>query len=204
MTFGEFLDQFDEGARSRLAALGFRRARPDSWTRRVGDELQVFWFQKHSSQAALCVNIGAHYAFLPKAGVEAALDGDDIHQVECEIKLRLTTDESTGDQWWPVAEVSVTVLAELLPTRGLTILNRYALAGPVSHLKPGDVESGSLGALSSLTKVRACLLLARLHEHAGDRTLTAEFATLGIKVAGMAVGPKKALRDILQRVTPSA
>ena len=60
---------------------------------------------------------------------------------------------------------------------------------------------GNIDILSSLTKVRACLLLSRMHEKLGNREKCIEFANLGIKLAGMAVGPKKALKDILSRLS---
>ena len=62
-----------------------------------------------------------------------------------------------------------------------------------------NIEAGNLGMLSSLTTVKACLFLARLHERLGNRSKCIEAATIGLKLAGMAVGPKKALKDILKR-----
>ena len=69
----------------------------------------------------------------------------------------------------------------------------------IENLEAKDIESENAGLLRSVTKVRACLLLARIHEQAGRREECIEVARLGLKLAGMAVGPKKALKDILSR-----
>jgi len=45
----------------------------------------------------------------------------------------------------------------------------------------------------------ACLLLACIHEHLGNREKCMEAATVGLKHVGMKVGAKKALKDILKR-----
>jgi hypothetical protein len=39
-----------------------------------------------------------------------------------------------------------------------------------------------------------------MHERFGNREKCVETAAIGIKLAGMAVGPKKALKDILKRI----
>jgi len=69
----------------------------------------------------------------------------------------------------------------------------------LASMEAKDIEEGNLGLLASMTKVRACLLLARIQEQLGNRDKCIEFATLGVKLAGMAVGPKKALKGILRR-----
>jgi len=201
--FAAFLSLADAALQSCMGNAGFRRSRAGTWSRRSGDDLNVIWLQKHSSDPSFCVNLGVHYTFLPKAGIEAPLS-DEIEHADCEIKLRLTAKPATKDQWWPLSIDAATEVANLTAERGFEIFESYRLAGPIAALEIKDIENGSLGILSSLTKVRACLLLDRIHERLGDRDKCREAATLGVKLAGMAVGPKKALKDILKRGDQSA
>jgi hypothetical protein len=73
------------------------------------------------------------------------------------------------------------------------------LEGAISKLEAKDLEESMPTLLASLTKVRAALLLARMHEYLGNRTKAIDAANFGIKISGSAVGPKKAMRDILKR-----
>ena len=147
------------------------------------------------------MNLGIHYTFLPKAGTEAPLGGDVIEFFDCEVKLRLTAQSAEKDQWWPLAFESLNEIANLMRNRGLPIFDSYRLDGPIAEMEARDIEDGNPGLLSSLTKVRACLLLARMHERLGNHNKCMEFVKTGIKLAGMAVGPKKALKDILKRLS---
>ena len=199
MTFTEFLTVADAALQQSLGSAGFRRVNAETWSLRDADELNVVWLQKHSSEPSFCVNLGVHYAFLPKAGTETPLTGDHIEQPDCEIKLRLTSDPLVKDQWWPLVRENADEVARLLISRGQPIFDSYRITGPISVMDAKAIEIGNSGILSALTKVRACLLLARLHEHLGNLNECVEAATIGIKLAGMAVGPKKALKDILKR-----
>jgi hypothetical protein len=199
MTFIDFLTMADAVLKRPLENADFQRVAPGLWNFRKGDDLNVIWLQEHSSQPLLCVNLGIHYTFLPKAGTETPFTGDYVEQPDCEIKLRLTSEPSAKDQWWPIALEAADEVANLVSHRALAIFDPYRLAGPISSMEAEDIEAGNLGMLSSLTKVRACLLLARIHERLGNRTKCVDAATIGIRLAGMAVGPKKALKEILQR-----
>ena len=116
------------------------------------------------------------------------------------MKLRLTDQTVDNDQWWPIATSSIDQVVKLVSRRALPVFDSYRIDGPVAAMSGEDVENGHLGLLASMTKVRACLLLARLQERLGNRDKCIEAATVGLRVAGMAVGPKKALKEILARV----
>ena len=73
-----------------LTSAGFRRAAAGTWNRRRDEELNVIQLQEHSTEKSFCVNLGIHYTFLPQAGTEAPLDGDQIEVPDCELKFRLT------------------------------------------------------------------------------------------------------------------
>lgn len=199
MTFNELQQVADAAMREALNGAGFRRAAAGTWNRRKGDELNVLQLQKHSGNELFCVNLGVHFTFLPKAGTEAPLDGDHIEFPDCELKLRLTDRASARDQWWPIAVSSVDQLTDLVYSRGLPILDSYRLDGPIAALDGASIEQGRSGLLSSITKVRACLLLSRVHERLGNHDKCVEAARIGLTLAGMAAGPKKALKDILTR-----
>lgn len=203
MNFKELQRAEDAAMSEVLTDAGFRRAAAGLWNRRRGDELNVIQLQKHSVKASFCVNLGVHYTFLPKAGIEAALDLDFIEAVDCEIKLRLSEQDAIKDQWWPMVASSVDHVAHLVRRRGFPVFDSYRLDGPISTLDGTRIGSGNSGILSSMTKVRACLLLARMHEHQGNNRECIEFATIGIELAGMGVGPRKALREILRRLGQS-
>lgn len=203
MTFIELQQGFDSSLREILVTAGFEHLSAGTWHRRRGDERNVIHLQMRSSRESFCVNLGIHYDFLPKAALESPLDHEQIELVDCELRLRLTDQPENLDQWWPIATTSLAPVVELVRTRGLSIFDSYRLDGPIAAMHGKRIEAGDLGLLASMTKVRSCLLLARMHECLGNRDRSIEAAEIGIRLAGMAVGPKKALRDVLSRVSKS-
>ena len=199
MTFEELQAVADAAMSEALTNSDFRRIAAGTWNRRRGDELNVIQLQEHSTKEFFCVNLGVHYTFLPKAGTDASLDVDRVELPDCELKLRLTDQAGASDRWWPIAASSVGQVADLVCSRGLPRFNAYGLDGPIAAMDGTSIESGDSGLLASMTRVRACLLLARMHEHFGNRDKSVETAKVGIRLAGMAVGPKKALKEILRR-----
>lgn len=103
MNFAALKKAEDDALGASLKASGFQRIAAGTWNRRVGDELNVIQLQPHSVEQSFCVNLGIHYMFLPKAGTEAPLDGDQIDIHDCELKLRLTDESGTSDKWWPMS-----------------------------------------------------------------------------------------------------
>lgn len=202
MTFNELQQAADAAMNETLTSVGFRRTAPGTWNRRRGYELNVVQLQKQSAAETFCVNLGVHYGFLPKAGTEAPLQSDQIELPDCELKLRLTERPVDRDQWWPISETSIAQVADLVMSRGLSVFDAYRVDGELSTMTGKSIESGNPGLLAPITKVRACLLLARLNEHLGNKEKCIEAASIGVKLAGMAVGPKKALKDILRRCGP--
>jgi hypothetical protein len=204
MNFEELEQAVDAAMGQALTNAGFHRVSAGLWNRRRGDELNVIQLQDHSSEPTFSVNLGMHYAFLPRTGTESPLDGDQLEAPDCELKFRLTDRDAVNDQWWPISVTSVGQVAALIDSRVLPVFDSYRLDGPIAALEGKCVENGNAAPLASMTKVRACLLLARMYEHSGHRDKSIEAATIGIKLAGMAVGPKKALKEILKRLGPPA
>lgn len=194
----EFLSCADALLQTILGDVGFQRVEAGEWNRRRGEEIHVVWIQKHSTEASVCVNLGVHFSFLPKVGSESCPLNEGVKLPDCEIKVRLTEDSNARDQWWPISNDSVQRIAALIGSRGLVVLDAYQLGGGIESISVRDVEAGRLGPLLGMTRVRACLFLARLHQHLGNRVTCIEIAEFGIKIAGVAVGPKVALRQILR------
>ena len=199
MDFKELRQILDVTVSEALTGEGFRRTSAGTWSRRRGDELNVIQLQEHSIEKTFCVNLGVHYIFLPKAGVEAPLDDENIEIFDCELKFRLTDYDGVNDQWWMIAASSVERVAQLIYKRGLFVFDLYKLDGPISKMDGKDIEGDNPGLLASITKVRACLLLSRMYEHLGNYNKCIEVAEVGVRLAGMAVGPRKVLKNILRR-----
>ena len=113
--------------------------------------------------------------------------------------LRLTSNPADKDQWWTFTDSAVKEVSCLLMERVYNLFDQFRLEGLADEFSPSDVEAGNLGVLNALTKVNACLLLARVHDRLGNTANCIQFATNGLNVAGMAVGPKKALKELLKR-----
>ncbi len=200
MNISEFRSVLSQRLQGVLKQSGFRETDSGTFVRKNDThEISVIWIQKHSSESKVCVNLGVHYDFLPKVGSSEFVEGDDITQPDCEIKKRLTPDPSQNDYWWSLGAVEADEIARLVDESALPYFGQYALDSEIGSIIPGQFEGDLPALLSSLTKVRACLLMARIYEIKGEPSLASEFAKLGIKVAGMAVGPKKVLKEILKR-----
>lgn len=198
MNFKELQKVVDIVMGKDLMAAGFQWISAGTWSRNCGDELNVVQLQKHSTKEEFCVNLGVYYAFLPKSGIEAPLDSRNIELLDCELKFRLTDQDIIKDQWWPIIQSSVDEIVEIMNRRGFQVFDLFRLDGPIAKINVESIENGDYGLLSSLTNVRACLLLARIHQYLGNRDACIQFAQMGIRAAGRAVGPRKALMDILK------
>lgn len=200
MNISEFRNVLNPLLQEELAQIGFREIDSSTFVRKTDThELYVIWVQKHSSESKVCVNLGVHYDFLPKVGTSEAVEGNDIAQPDCEIKKRLTPDPSKNDYWWSFGKAEANEITGLITESALPYFDQYTLNGDIGEIVPEQFDGNLPILLSSLTKVRACLLMARIYEVTGKPAQAAEFARLGIKAAGMAVGPKKALKEILRR-----
>jgi len=198
MNFAELRKAMDAAMTGGLIEAGLRRIKAGTWNRCSGEELNVIQFQKHSSGKSFCVNLGIHYAFLPTVGAETPADREKIAIADCELRFRLTDQAAVNDQWWPIAPSSVAPVAELVRDRGLPSFASYRLDGAIMTMEGAEVENGNPGLLASMTKGRACLLLARMHQHLGNREKCVEAAEIGLKLVGpMAAGPRKAFKNIL-------
>jgi hypothetical protein len=195
MEFTELQAAFNKTIADQLASQGFLLSNSGVLLRARGVVIEVVQLQRQSEVDLFCVNLGLFYTFLPLA---AALDFEKIDIADCDIRLRLTTQDEKSDQWWAISSRSIQEVATLMIRRGVSVFDRYSLE-VLRSISVKSVEEGTCVTLASITKVRACLLLATLHDHIGNRDLCIEFANAGIRLAGMAVGPKKILKELLKR-----
>jgi hypothetical protein len=199
MDFQGFLKHLVKLMGPALSHAGFQYLGSGLWNRFIGQTINIIWIQKQSTKPVCCVNLGIHYRFLPEAGTEKVLTSEKLDLPSCEIKLRLTADPAQADQWWPFSPQTSETIRDLIIDRAFNIFDSYKLEGEISKLEAKDLEESMPSLLASLTKVRAALLLARIHEHLGNRAKAIDAANFGINIGGSAVGPKKAMRDILKR-----
>lgn len=199
MTYSDLLKKVDREAQTTLAPVGFAQRGEGVWKRLDGEHLNLVALQKKSSGQSFCVNLGMHFSFIPKNGSSECPAGDQIEQTECLIMFRLTKSATDKDQWWDFTENAVQEVSHLLRDRVSNLFEQFRLDKLASEIKPSAIEVGNLGVLDDLTKVSACLLLAKIHERLSNTAECIEFALSGLKVAGMAVGPKKVFKDLLKR-----
>ena len=199
--------QFDELRRAirlkmgeSLKDAGFLYNRPGSWSRLKDNDINVIHLQKHSFNNSFCVNLGVHYLFLIEIENSPRLNAPKLSIIDCELRFRLTDRDSEKDQWWPITGPSIDSVADIFYRRGLCIFDKYKLSGSISTLDAKIIENEESHILSSIPKIRAFLLLAYMHEYLGNREKCIEAASIGISCAGMAVGPKKTLTNILRRI----
>lgn len=119
----------------------------------------------------------------------------------CEIRTRVSPRNDRNDYWWEMDDDSGREIAELAIERAEPYFDSYEIKTAIAPLRPEDLLQDTPEILSSLTLVRRYLLLARVNEYLGDSVAAREFANLGLSVAGMAVGPKRQLKEIINRLS---
>lgn len=201
MKFNDFAVALAKRMSGPLETLGFKRVSDDLFVRfNETHEINVISVQKHSSEPSVCLNFGVHYDFMPKIGSTELPSEGEVELPDCEVKVRITPDPSQKDHWWPISSDSVDEIAALTESRIEGFFNRYNINGDISSIVVDDLNDSLPDVFVSLTKVRACLVLARIQETLGNTEAAVAFAKYGIKAAGMAVGPKKMLKEVLKRV----
>lgn len=201
MNFADLCRAVSKSAESVLKGCDFSRTNATTWVRIRGSDINIIQIQRRTSGQVFCVNLGIHYSFLPIPGTDRAWTISEMGLPECEIKLRLTDEDSKHDQWWPQSQESADSVSRLLRERSIHIFDAYRSESDLLlTLDPESIKNGDSGILSPITPVRACLLLARLHEHFNNREKCIQAAIVGLQVASpMAVGPRLELQEIIKR-----
>jgi len=171
--------------------------------RHVGDpEICCIGIQERSDNAAFCVNLGVHLAFLPVAGQSGAPDVNSITTVDCEIMSRLGwRDES--EHWWEFKslESSVADVIACYEEHGRSYFDRFSnFPHPFVDIGVDDLDNDDVSTLFPImTRVRKLLLIARVYDYLDDSKSAVYFSRIGLDAAGRAVAPKVAFRAILKK-----
>ena len=201
MNFTDFFVGLAAQIEGKLEKIGFEKQVNDLYVRfNENHDINVIFIQKHSSDSSVSLNFGVHYDFLPKiASIELPSKGT-IELPDCEFKYRVTPSIADGDHWWPLSESAIDEVAELILSRANDYFSDYDINSSIGNLTTSDLDGEFPALFKGVTKVRACLVLASINEVKNNHKLAADFAKIGIKAAGMAVGPKKLLKQVLKRV----
>lgn len=201
MNFSNFITLLTQKIAGPLGEFGFKKAADDLFVYfKKEHEINVVSIQKHSSESKVCVNFGVHYDFLPKLGTTELAENGKIELADCEVKVRVTPNSELKDYWWSFDAEAIEEISDLVINRAEKFFSRYDVDGEITRILPEDLDGEMSDVVAPLTKVRASLVLARIHEINGNTEIASNFAKYGIKAAGMAVGPKKMLKDILRRI----
>jgi hypothetical protein len=151
------------------------------YRRQHGHVVSRLAVQEHSSRTKCCMDLGVHFGLL--AGSRGASAAPLEAMSRCEVRRRLTPDPAVEDFWWTYGGASASQgLVATLEVQGLPFLSRcesFPEYWPSISLE--DLRAGTFSRqLPGTTRVRAALLLARLHAFLGNRTECRDLATLRV------------------------
>ena len=201
MKITDFLLELDVQISSYLNDIGFEKQEDGLYVRlNQSHDINVIFIQQHSSKLEVSLNFGVHYDFLPKAGSKELPTLGCIELSDCEFKYRVTPDIETSDHWWCINAKGVHEITKLIKTRLVKYFSYFDINENIGYLTLKDINDKFPDLFEGMTKIRACVVLASINEVKGNNKAATEFATYGLENAGMAVGPKKYLKQLLKRV----
>ncbi len=165
-----------------------------------GDTIHVINIQGSRYGGKCCVNLGVHYFFLPTVGRAFTVDPKKLMEYDCEFRSRLH-EENEPERWWNYgtnqveAEASITNLIELYRHRAWRFFEKFEPFPDVfERITPAEIGRGDCSKLpAAMTLVRAALTMARIMNHLGRVDERRQFAEVGLKHLGGAVGLKPEL-----------
>jgi hypothetical protein len=144
--------------------------------------------QVRSDGKAMCVNMGVHLDFLPVSGQLEIPPVDDIKEINCSIRTRLSPKDQF-DCWWVAgpARTQVESIKQLFQEQGIAFFERYSVFPDVFQLVTvEDIESGNaMKVLPGLTRIGMAMILARVYEHIGHKEKAVLFSEYGLKNIGV-------------------
>jgi hypothetical protein len=177
-----------------------------TFRRSTGERIDVINVQGSRYGGRCCVNLAAHFTFLPTEGSGRAIDPKKITAHECVFRDRLH--ESTeSDHWWPYgesdleAEASLVDLVDMYKRRGTPFFAQFEpFPNVFERMTPADIDAGDLSKMpAAMTVVYAALTLAQIMKHMGRLESCREFAEAGLRQVGRSAGLKwelERLRDV--------
>lgn len=189
-----------------LESAGFRRS-GEEFVRLRPEFVDCVEFQLRSDRAAFAVNLGVQPICVIEEGKRDAASLSALHEVDCYIRERLLPD-GQKDYWWPTVGNGIAVAKEvddLLRTKGMSFFSFFAsLEESILPITLDDIAAGKTPVyFSKLTRTRLALLVAKANMEATRFTAAKALAEYGLKIAGMAVGPKKEFKAILGQLEQS-
>lgn len=199
----EFLEALDRRLMKILGQEGFAGDLP-IYIRHSAPMVNVIEVQEHSTGEKLCVNLCVHFDFLPAVPGKKILPVSELDCTRCEIKRRLAPNFDDTDFWWKFKEgmEAISSIEDSYKSTGRKFFRQYEdFPSFLRSMTVASLEDDLPDKLPGLTRLRAALMLARIHESLGTTSRSVEFAKYGLDVANpMATGPKRELKKILRRL----
>jgi hypothetical protein len=158
-----------------------------------GERIDVIGVQGSRSGGECCVNLGAHFSFLPSEGGGRVTDPKKFREYDCTFRGRLH-EATEGDHWWTYgtsdaeAEASLADLIDLYARRGGLFFTRFEPFPDVfERIMPADIVDGDLSKMpAAMTLPYAAMILARIMNHLGHGEKCRQFAEAGLLHVGRA------------------
>jgi Domain of unknown function (DUF4304) len=184
-----------------LRADGFKGS-GNTFRRMKGERIDIVNIQGSRYGGRCCVNVAAHFSFLPTAGGRVA-DLKKLKEYECTFRDRLHESQES-DHWWSYgegdaeAETSVASLIDMYKRRAGLFFGRFEPFPDVfERITPAEMDAGDYSRMpAAMTGVCAALTMARIMKHLGRLEKCREFAIVGLKNLGHAVGLKAELERL--------
>lgn len=186
-----------------LRADGFKGS-GTTFRRVIGERLDVVNVQGSRYGGQCCVNLATHFLFLPSEGGGDVTDPKQFRESHCTFRDRLH-EAAEWDRWWTYggtdaeSEASVISLIDLYRRRGALFFGQFEPFPDVfERITPENIDAGETTVLPILigTAVRPALIMARIMSHLGRREACREFAEVGLRHMGRAVGLKAELERL--------
>ena len=186
-----------------IRADGFKGS-GNSFHRVKGDRIDVINIQGSRYGGECCVNLAAHFTFLPSAGGSGVTDPKKFKQSHCVFQERLQEATDKGDHWWSYggndaeAETSLADLVDTYERRSSLFFAKFDPFPDVfERITPRDIDAGDLSKMPApLTVPYAAMILARIMKHLGRREKCREFAEAGLRQVGRAFIVQSELEEL--------
>lgn len=176
--------------------------------RRTDDEvINVVNIQVNKYGGSCAVNLGLHLSFLPLSWNARLPDPRTIKEPDCEFRMRLAP-RYRLDYWWKydgllgTPEKKARHLIETYFKHGEPRFVEYNTVEQIAAMFTID-DFGNrdcLAVFGDVTLQRGALAMARIHNHLGNRSRAAEFATYGLEHVGKAVALRAQYEEILRAI----
>jgi hypothetical protein len=167
-----------------------------------GERIDVINVQGSRYGGKCCVNLAAHFSFLPSMGGGQVTDPKKFKEYDCAFRDRLR--QAKEDHWWDYgasdaeAETSVASILDLYKRRSSMFFDRFEPFPEVfDRVTPAQLDARDLTKMpAAMTQVFAALTMARVMKHLGCVEKCREFAEVGLRNLGHASGLKAELESL--------